>query len=1024
MRKSTVLSILLNLFCITGLMAQQILEGTVVSKKDNAPIPAATVVADNGSGKGTSTDFDGNFTLSVNQEEGILKVSSMGYTPREVRYKAGEKLYIELEDEINQLDEVVLIGYGSAKKGDLTAAVATVENVESIASRPVSNVNDFLQGNLPGVTVLQQGGDPTQNGQIVIRGYGSFATESPLTVVDGVPYYGPPINPNDIASISVLKDAAAAAIYGAQASSGVIVIETKSGKSGKPKVSLDVYTGFQKANNLPTALNAEQQAWAYNTAADNAGASRLSAHNAEQNPWGQTTRTNWMDEIFRTATLYNVNANVSGGAENVRYMTSFGYQKKEGVLIGTQRERYNFRVKTDFDLTEKITIGENVYYSRTDAVGTNTSSAYSGSIINAIYMPAAASVYNDDGTYQGVVPEELAQFAGAYGDVYNPVALLLRPTTTNPTDFINANVYFKYDILDGLKFKSTYSYNYTGQRYKKFQPRIPELGRTNLNNYLYQSNATTNKWIWDNQISYDKTFGKHHLNATAIYSSQHTDYEYYYQEGQGFSSEEPYNQYMGNATSVLMPETDVYEDALTSAIGRVMYNYDNRYYLTASLRRDASSRLARSNQSDYFPSASAAWRIGNEAFFENIHAVSDLKLRASWGQIGNINSVGYYSYDVPMYNTMVATGEGSGLDDKGTYLGRQSNPNLKWETSESIDIGLDASLFNNTLGLTVDYFEKRTKQMIIPGLEDAHQGTLAPDVNGGEVKNTGWEFALNYNNTIGDLQYGITAGASLLDNKLVNLHGYSNGGIDYIAHSDNVRSILTPFRSKVGQPLYSYHLIPQQGIFQTQEEINAYTGPDGQLIQPNAVPGDFKFADTNGDGKIDDNDRVFMGNYQPDVTYNFTLNLNYKNFDLSMFFQGVGGAKAFNGYKLSTYNASLQGYNLDNRVLNAWSPENTHTGIPRLSTSDNNHTYGNSSSWYLEDASYLRMKNITLGYNLPEKALAFMGDQASLRVFFSADNVFTMTNYSGLDPEVGNNGLDIGRYPLSGVYTLGLNFQF
>ncbi|UOB16714.1 SusC/RagA family TonB-linked outer membrane protein [Abyssalbus ytuae] len=1013
---------LLLLMC-TGVfsvsMAQTILKGTVVSKTDGMPIAGASIIPNNETHNGVATDFDGNFSLILNQSEGSIIISSIGFAPVELPYSGNQTFNVSLDDQISSLEEVVLIGYGSSKKGNITTSISTVDNIESISSRPVATLNDFLQGSVPGVTILQQGGDPTETANIVIRGYGSISSERPLIVVDGAPYYGPSINPVDIESVSVLKDAAAASIYGAQAASGVIVIQTKKGKSGKPKIDINYYAGIQNATNLPTALNAKQQADVYNLAADNAGSSRQSAHDAEQNPWGQVTRTNWIDEIFRSAEMHNANLNISGGADNYNYMTSFGYNKKEGVTLGTSSERYSFRLKSEADFSDKLSVGENIYYSRSEAIGTNTSSGYSGTIINAIYMPSAAPVYDSEGNFHGVAPD--SQFAGAYGDVYNPVALLLRPTISNPVNYFNGNVYLNYEILEGLTFKTSYTYSHTNTKYKKFQPRIPELGRTNLNNYLYQSYSDTDLWIWDNQLTYNKSFGLHNLDLTAAYSAQHTDYEYYYQEGQGFSNEESYNHYMSNASSVQTPYTSVYEDALTSAIGRVMYNYNNRYFVSGSIRRDESSRLATKNQVDYFPSASLGWRISEENFF-NTNFIDDLKFRASWGQIGNINSVGYYSFDVPLNTTTVLIGEDGSYDDNGTYVGQQSNPDLTWEISESIDFGLDATLFASQLSLTFDYFEKTTKDMIIPGLEDQHQGTSAADVNGGEVKNTGFEIGVNYKNKINSLNYSLNANISSIKNELINLDGYSKSGIDYVPHGDGVRGTLFPFRSGVGEEIYSYYLVPYQGIFQSQGEIDSYT-KNGELIQPDAVPGDFKFQDTNDDGRIDSNDKVFMGSYLPDFTYNFGLQIDYKGLDFSMIFQGVSGSKAFNAYKYSTYNASLQGYNLDNRVLNAWTENNRNTDIPRLSTSDNNQNFGTASSWYLEDASYLRCKNVTLGYTFSDEINNLISN-STLRIYVSAENLFTITDYSGMDPEVGGKGLDVGKYPLSRTLTAGLSFSF
>ncbi|MEK6492718.1 TonB-dependent receptor [Myroides odoratimimus] len=1014
------------LLCIGGstfLHAQVIVKGKVTGKSDGLPVSFATVIANKDNSTWVTTDADGNFTLELAKEAGTLSVEYLGYKTKTINYQGAQLVSILLEQDSNILDEVVLIGYGASKKKDITTSIATVDNIEQLASRPVSNLSDFLQGQVAGVTVTQQGGDPSESSKMVIRGSGSLANEAPLTVVDGVPYYGPAISPNDIESVSILKDAAAAAIYGAQAASGVIVITTKKGVKGDPSVALNVYTGFSKATNLPTPLDAQGQASVYNMAADNAGVPRQSAHDALLNPWGQVNRTNWMDEIFRTAAMHNVDASISGASDHTNYFASLGYNKKEGTLIGTFSERYNFRLKADTKLTDKVTIGENVYYSNTNAIGTNTTSSYSGSVISALYMPSAAPVYDADGKFGGVVPHDLAQFAGAYGDVYNPVALLLRPTTTNPTNFLNANVYLNYDIVDGLSFKTSYSYDYTSNKYKKFTPKAPELGRTNLNNYLLENKYEKTHWIWDNQLTYHKTFGKHDLNLTAIHSAQKTNYDYISVQGEGFGSEEPFNQYMGNASIIRKPVTEVYEDALTSLIGRVMYNFDDRYFVSGSLRKDTTSRLAKNNQSEVFPSASVGWRISQENFFK-VDAISELKLRASWGQIGNINSVGYYSFDVPLSNSDIIMGEDGMLTGKGTYVNRQSNPNLKWETSESFDVGIDAAFFNGRLNLIADYFSKRTKGMIIPGLEDAHHGTAAADVNGGEVLNKGIELSLSYNDHIGDLNYKIFGNASFIKNELENLNGYNQSGIDYIAHGDNVRGVLSPYRSVVGKSLYSTYLVPYLGIFQSQSEIDAHRSKEGTLIQPNARPGDFKFEDSNGDGKIDNNDKQFMDAYVPKITYSFGLNLEYKNFDLSMFFQGVGDVKVFNGYKFTAYNASLQGYNLDSRVMGAWTPDNPNASLPRLSTKDDNQNYGTTSSWYLEDASYLRLKNLTIGYTMPKSVMSSLSPKSSLRIFMSGDNLFTITGYDGIDPEVGGVGMDVARYPVSRTISGGFLFTF
>ncbi|MDO6736704.1 TonB-dependent receptor [Wenyingzhuangia sp. 2_MG-2023] len=1018
--KKAYLFLLFVVGCMSFSIAQVTVKGTIVSESDGMPVPGAYITAKSQDQKEvfTVSDFDGNFVIENLSKEGVLNISSLGYQTVDFSYKGNQEVNITLKDVASTLDEVVLIGYGSAKKGDLTSSIGIATNVKSLESRPVKDYKNFLQGNIAGVTVSNAGGDPSGGADIRIRGIGTFNSESPLIVVDGVPN-GPVANANDIASISVLKDAASASIYGAQAGSGVIVIETKKGKIGKPKLRVNYYTAIESATNLPTPLTAKQQAEVYNTAADNAGSPRQSAHDATQNPYGQVNRTNWIDAIFRDAKVNNLNLNLSGAGKAYNYYTSFAFRDREGLLKGTSTQEYNLRLKADYDITDKINIGENVYLSRSEAYGTNTDNPYSGTIINAIYMPSASPTRYADGSFAGTAPEDLSQFAGAYGDVYNPLALLLRPNKKSPSTYLVANMYLKYDILDNFSFKTNYSFLYREVNRKEFYPKVPELGRTNPQNSLSESSTVYDKWIWDNQLNYNKSFGEHKVEATVIYSAQKMINNSISVSGTGFAIEDPYYQYIHNATTVKKPSNSPYEVALTSAIGRLMYNYGDKYYVSGSYRRDESSKLHVNNQSDNFQSISAGWRISKESFF-NLEVINDLKLRGSWGEIGNINTVGNYSFDVPIANRDVVLGEKPNFYGiPGSYVARNENPSLKWERIESLDFGLDATLFNHSLNLTADYFEKTTKGMILPGLSDPHQGISPASVNGGEVKNTGFEIALSYKNKIGNLNYNVNTNLTSLKNRLVNLEGYGSIGQVTFIHGENVRSVLKPYQTRVGGELFTPFLIPYLGIFQNQAEIDTYV-KDGNLIQPKAKPGDFKFQDTNNDGKISEADKKYYAAYQPKITYNFGLNLDYKGFDLGMIFQGVGGVKAFNGYKYTTYNASLSGYNLDNRVLGAWSETNTGSNIPRLSTKDDNKNFGTTSSWYLENASYLRIKNVTLGYTFSKDIMDRVANGASLRMYLSGENLLTFTNYSGLDPEVGGRGLDVAKYPVARTLSLGL----
>lgn len=1010
-----------------GVMQTSRISG-VVSGPDGEPLSGATVkiVELN---RSVSTDLSGSYSVAVEPGTYTVEVTFMSYRTEQlsdIKLEANEvrTLNVNLQEALSDLDEVVVVGYGTAKRSDLTTSVGQLPNVERTVDRPISSVQDMLQGQIAGVTAVSGSGDPGSTPRVVIRGAGTFADESPLYVVDGMPYYGGRINPNDIESVVVLKDAAAAAIYGAQAASGVIVITTKSGKVGAPRIAADFYQGWQSAYKTPEALNAQEYAQAYTAAAAHAGTTAPAAHSPELNPWGQETRTNWMDEIFRTGAITNANLQISGGAERSRYMSSFGYHKKQGLLLNTDYELFSFRAKGEYDISSKFKVGQNVYVNHSKARGTGTSSSYSGAIINAIYMNPAAPVYDENGQFHGTVPYDLSQFAAAYGDTYNPVSLLLRPNRNNPQLNVNGIAYAEYEILRNLTFRSSFSLDLWSTSEKTFTPRAPEIGRPSNMNYLDQAESRSHRWIWDQQLNYNRSFGKHNVGLTAVYTAQFRREEGYDFRVQNFDLEDDWFQYAGNGGAILnVPGSNAYEDALTSAIGRLTYDYGDRYFFMGSIRRDETSRLASSTKSDYFPAVSAAWKLSSEPFF-NIEGIDLLKLRASWGQIGNISSVGYYAFDVPLTSGNNAIIGEPAVRNRHVSLNELSNPNLRWERSETFNLGADIALFGDRVNLVGEYYEKRTKGLIQRNAPDPHAGvptgTLA---NVGTVLNKGIELTASYRGqTSGGFNYNVSGNISTIKNELLDLDEFTS---DFIQHTDNVRTIIYPFRSEPGQPLYAYHLIPTDGLFQSQEQIDSYVNSAGERIQPNARPGDLVFRDVNGDGRITDADRVFMGNAMPDFTYGLTINLDYKNFDLMIFGQGVGGVKLFNGYKLTTYNAGLQGYNLDRRVLDAWQPGRTEATIPVLSTQDPNGNFGQPSDWFLENGDYFRIKNVTLGYTIPQSRLGRLRDGASLRIYATAENLLTFTKYSGMDPEVGAGAvIDNGTFPVPRTFSVGLNLNF
>ncbi|EON79045.1 TonB-dependent receptor [Lunatimonas lonarensis] len=949
--------------------------------------------------------------------------SFVGLESKEITVGNQSIINVSLKADMGQLGEVVVVGYGTARRADLTTSIGTLEDVKGTVNRPISSVQDMLQGQIAGVTVVANSGDPGATPRVVIRGAGTLGDESPLYVVDGMPYYGGRINPNDIESMVVLKDAAAAAIYGAQAASGVIVITTKSGKSGAPKVNVDFYQGWQSAYQTPEALNAQEYSAAYRAAAAHAGGVAQPAHDPQLNPWGQTTRTIWMDEIFQTGAITNANIQLSGGSDRGRYSTSFGYHNKDGILLNTNYELFSFRLKSEYDVSSKFRVGQNVYFNHSTARGVNTSSSYSGAIINAIYMNPAAPVYDEFGQFHGTVPFELSQFAGAYGDTYNPVSLLLRPNISNPRTNVNAIAYAEYDILDNLTFKSSFSIDMWNWSDKNFSPRAPEIGRPSNMNFLNQGAGSSSRWIWDQQLNYNKSFDKHNLGVTAVYTAQFRQEEGFNFQVQDFDREDDWFQYASNATTILrVPDAYGNEDALTSAIGRLTYDFDDRYFFMGSVRRDQTSRLHANTKTDFFPAVSGSWKISSERFFSS-SVVNLLKIRGSWGQIGNISSVGLYAFNIPLASgNNVILGE-PGTRNRHVSLNEMSNSNLRWERSETANIGLDAAFLNNRLNVTAEYYEKYTRGLILRNAPDPHSGVPTGALsNVGTVLNKGIELTASYHGEIGQLRYRVNGNFSTIHNELLDLDEFTS---DFILHGNDLRGTIRPFRSEPGQPLFSYHLIPTDGIFQNQAQIEAHVGPNGNRIQPNARPGDLIFRDVNGDGRITDDDRVFMGNAMPDFTYGLNLNLEYKNFDLSLFGQGVGGVMLFNGYKHTAFNAGLQGYNLDRRVLDAWSPSNPNSNIPVLSTQDPNGNFGQPSDWYLEKGDYFRVRNLTIGYTMPANLMSRVRNGSDVRIYVSAENLVTFTPYSGIDPEVGSGPvIDNGTFPVPRTFSVGFNMNF
>ena len=1024
---------------VASIQQSKTIKGRVIDA-NGEPVIGASIL-EKGTTNGTITDMDGNFQLKVN-DGAVLIVSYIGYAEQELTAQAN--MTITLTEDTELLDEVVVLGYGAGqRKQDLSASVGVLSNTEDLVTRPVSSTEGMLQGQLAGVTVSANGGDPTAAPNIVIRGQGSQNGDNVLWVVDGVP--GAPIaSMNDIESIVVLKDAASAAIYGAQSGAGgVILVTTKKAKEGAPSLSYDATFGIRQATNLIEPLNAEEQVQMRKLSYANAGLTLPAGWDTSKNPWVGTTRTDWMDEIFRSAFYQRHNVALNVGTENYSNRLSFAFDKDQGVLNNTFNQNLTLRYNGKFKLNKWVTITEDFVWKNNEGRSVDTNSAYTGAVIAALFMPASATVYNPlDGTYGGTTTEDPAyiaqygsNYADAHGDAVNPVRLLEAHNRFDRTSEMWSTTSLEIaNVIPGLKFTSRFTYNLENQNYKNFSPIRDEVGKPELSNSLANYNYRTDAWKTENTLTYDNTFNdKHTLGVLLSTTADHYAMRGLEVDGKDLSDESDYLQYLSYAGSTTAYDFLTGPDANVSLIGRLAYSYDDRYFLTASWRRDYAGRLPKENNYGDFPAVTAAWKISNEAFFPENDVVNLLKLRASWGRVGNLGSIDYNYKSALLqkssWSEQAQYGpESNKVWDTFVYNSVALNPDLTWETSEQWDLGVDLDMFNNRLNVALDYFDKRTFNLIQTQTMNWPNtiGISAMLVNQGEIINRGFEAQLSWKDRINkDWSYFVSGNFSYIKNKVSDIGVKNQDGTSGVWTGEGgFRNIPYIYQTAEGQPLNSFYLIKTDGIFQSDAEAAAYV-KDGQRIQPNAVAGDLKFVDFNNDGKIDSNDRQYMGNATPETTFALSAGFTWKKLSVSAMLQGVGGAQAFYAGKYMALSDMEGSFNRSKEILNAWSPTNTGSDIPRLSKNDPNSNFSTASDWYLEDASYIRLKNFTVSYDLTDtlRKWAHLNERkSSMSVYFSGENLFTITDYSGMDPECG--GWDAMRYPVSRVFSVGVKLTY
>lgn len=1007
--------------------------GIITGTEDQQPLIGVNVL-EKGTTNGTVSDIDGTYNLTVNANA-VLVFSYVGYETKEVAVQGRTTVNVALDAASQVLEDVVVVGYKKEIKSDISAAVSSVK-AKDIEKLQVLGVDQALQGQVPGLQVTQATGAPGDDIAVRIRGAGTLGNNNPLFIIDGVPTTGNinMFSTNDIESIEVLKDGAAAAIYGSRAANGVIVITTKKGKAGKPQFTFDAYTGFQEVFSLPELLNAEEYLTIRNEAITNANTLRDPRRQLETyNPAILDTLpdVNWLDEVFRVAPIQRYSLSATGGGDGGTYYVLGEYLNQQGIYRGQGFEKYTLRLNGEIGGKSRFKIGNNIALSFTDRdiIGSSGDGAGPGNELSGIrYALIAAPVFPiryDNGQYINTSTELGDPMLFGDGNA-NPLAFIDATDWNQQRYRIFGNVYVDWEILNGLSFRTNLGGDFFFQNEKLFKERLSAAIYDPSS--LSEGRVFEQNLIWNNLLNYSQTFGKHRVSGLLGMEAIQNKANYLGASANNFFRTDPLFRYLDNSVTEDISNVGVSgietEWALLSYFAQVGYTFDNRYVINAAVRRDGSSRFGRDNRYGVFPSVSVAWNVSNEPFFANADFISSLKLRASWGQLGN-QEIGVYPY-----SSLVATGQRVYVFGDQIVTGARvvetGNQNIKWETTTQLDFGLEFSLFKDRLSFIADYYEKKSSDILVRvPIPQAGGAQNPPFVNAGEVENKGLELAIIYKNSIGDFQYSINANIATIRNEVLSLadsepilggFGLSDGPIT---------------RTEPGYPIGSFFLYKMEGIFQSQEEIDA-----SPFQSVDTRPGDVKFADINGDNVIDDKDRAHLGNPFPDFNYGLQANFAYKNFDLSILGQGVQGNDVYFLYGNFAYETQSRGFNSYREILNRWTPTNTNTDIPKVSVDDRN---GNRrvSTRFLEDGSYFRIRNITLGYNFKEliKTNAIGG----LRVYLSVQNAFTFTKYPGLDPEIQANtndtrgfnvssdlavGIDWGTVPAPRIYTAGVRLDF
>ncbi|WP_291530484.1 SusC/RagA family TonB-linked outer membrane protein [Bacteroides sp. UBA939] len=1035
-------------FEVTEQMQSQTAHGTVVDPVGDPVIGAS--ILEKGTSNGTITDIDGNFSLNV-KSGATLVISYIGFRTQEI--KAGANMSITLAEDYEMLDEVVVVGYGVQKKKLLTGATVQVKG-EDIAKLNTVNVMEAMQSQSPGLNIVQNSGFLGAGYKVTIRGIGTNGDAAPLYVVDGVPNGSlDGLSSNDIESIDILKDAASAAIYGARAANGVILVTTKQGKAGIFQASYDGYYGVQDLYKIPTVLSAKEYMVMQDEGRVMDGydpynwALFIPAHDLKAINDGTWTGTNWLKEMTnKHAAVQSHSLNFTGGNDRSTYAIGFNYTQQEATMgvpsAVPVMDRYNVRINSQHVLLRKnkldvLSVGQTLNYKYQETQGSvAVDDIYWNSVHNMLVMSPLMHIYNSKGDYY-MYQDQLNDgysWDTNNGANRNPIAYLdfVQSQSLSKSHYLQGGLNLDFQPIKNLHIKSQFGYIMSASSYRSYQPAYGELSATlvEITDRVSQSMSLSNRWSWDNTISYKYINGDHNLDVLLGQSvekwgmgesiSGNNRNSSFYDFDHAYLSNVP-----GTANITSLTGSPYAQGRLASFFGRANYNYKEKYMASAVLRADGSSTFARGHRWGYFPSISAGWVISGEDFMKKVTFIDFLKLRASWGQNGNCNVATFqYLATITSNNNNGGYAFGGSMGDAatGSYTYRLTNPNLKWETQETLNFGVDARFFNNRLGIELDWYNRSTKGWLLPTPVILSLGAGPVFENGGDVRNTGVELGLHWNDQLGkDFTYGVNLSLGHNKNevtKISNEEGIIHGpGSVFWNQSDEF------FRAEVGKPFGYFYGYTTEGIFQNQEQIDNYKG--AKLNAANTRPGDLIWTDIDKNGVINENDRSMIGNPHPDVTMGLSFNISYKGLDLSITTYGAFGQqimKCYRDFVASPYN------NYTTDIYERWHGEGTSNKLPRLSSAGGTN-WTKISDIYMENGDYLKIKNVSLGYDL-KKAFKKLPMQ-QLRIYVTAQNLFTFTGYSGMDPEVGYasgiswaSGIDLGFYPSARTFMVGTNIKF